>query len=1307
MCWLAGVERAGGLIDQFNQTLMLQAPVGVSEAVVVVMVQALLDRHAMLRLRVDDDGAGGWSLWVPEPGSVDARTCVQSVEVLSDDAVVAARSRLDPAAGVMLSALWAQASGQLVVIIHHLAVDAVSWRILVEDLNFAWAAYRGGQQIVLPISGTSFARWASLLVEHARRPHVVEQADAWKQLAWAGLALPMVDPAADTYATAGHLSEVLDTETTSMLLAEVPTAFHTGIHEILVIAFALAVREFLGTAAPIGIDVEGHGRDEELGEGVDLTHTVGWFTIKYPVALTVGGLSWAQVITGQAGLGALIKDAKEQLGALPDPLSYGVLRYLNPEVDLAGPDPGIGFNYLGRLGVSGAGAGGVSADVWRISQQALSVIGAAAVGVPMALAHTVELNAVTIDTDTGAYLHANWTWAPSALDHAQISRLSRLWFEALGGICAHVRAGGGGLTPSDIAPARLSQPQIDELHRQYRIADILPLTPLQQGLLFHASTTAGHDNDVYAVQLDIALSGALDRYRLRDAVHTVINRHPHLVARFSQQFDQPVQIIPQDPVPGWRYVELDGGTDSDDVDALITRVCAAERAAVCDLDNPPGFRTILIRLAADRHRCVFTFHHLVADGWSLPILLGEIFAGYHGQRLAAPAPYRRFVAWLAGQDLDAARAAWQQVLAGCDTPTLVGPPQRLRVGTREVTSFQVAEQTTRAVGELARSSHTTVNTVLQGAFAQLLCWLTGQHDVVFGTPVSGRPAEVAGADSMVGLLINTVPVRATLTAATTTTDLLSQLQDTYNDTLEHQHLALAEIHRITGQELLFDTLFVYENYPIDTTALTGAHELTLTEVTSRESTHYPLTLQAAPGTQLGLRLEYDTEVFDAVSIEALAERLQRVLVAMTADPGRRLSSIDVLTEAEHTRLDQISNRTVLTRPAPPAVAVPALFAAQLARIPEAVAIRCGTRSMTYRELEEAANRWAHFLVGQGAGPGEVVALLFARCAEAIVAMLAVLKTGAAYLPIDPGLPATRIGFMLADTAPITAITTADLHARLDDDHLPDHLPDHLHDLLIIDIDDPGVQNQPSTALPTPAPTDIAYLIYTSGTTGVPKGVAVTHHNITQLFDALQIGVCSPRPNRCGRSICRMRSTSRCSRSAGRCCWWAAGDHTRVGGRLTARFPRLTVAEQVSVLTQTPSAVGMLAAQGLDSTALVIGAEPCPAELVERWAPGRVMVNVYGATEATMWASNAPLVRGGCAADWFTGAGGGVVCVGWVVACGAGRGGGGVVCGWPRGRGGVLAAGGVDGVAVCGVSVRWVRSAGTTDVSDRGFGVLGC
>ena len=310
---------------------------------------------------------------------------------------------------------------------------------------------------------------------------MVDQADTWRQVAATPAALPPPQSETDTYATAGHLTVSLDAETTRQLLIEVPAAFHTGIQDILLIAFGLAWVEFSGSSASIGIDVEGHGRHEDLADDVDLSRTVGWFTTKYPVALAVDGLRWAQVVAGDAALGPIVKRAKEQLRALPEGLTYGLLRYLNTDIDLPGSDPAIGFNYFGRLGAAEA-----AGDLWRVSQDGVAV-STSATAVPMPLAHTLALNAGAVDTGTGPRLHADWTWAPSALDHVQVGRLSQLWFDALAGICAHVQRGGGGMTPSDITPAHLTQHQIDELQQHYRIADILPLTPLQQGLLFHAT----------------------------------------------------------------------------------------------------------------------------------------------------------------------------------------------------------------------------------------------------------------------------------------------------------------------------------------------------------------------------------------------------------------------------------------------------------------------------------------------------------------------------------------------------------------------------------------------------------------------------------------------------------------------------------------------------------------------------------------------------------------------------------------------------------------------------------------------------
>ncbi|WP_156745113.1 non-ribosomal peptide synthetase, partial [Mycobacterium sp. 1165178.9] len=1215
MRWLEDIDAP---VEEFNQTVVVLAPAGATEADVVVLLQALLDRHPMLRLRVDDDGSGGWSLHVPEAGSTDAGACLSSAHVLSDEALISARSQLNPAAGVMLSALWVGSTGQLVVIIHHLAVDGVSWRILLEDLNIAWAQRRAGQPVDLPVTGTSFVSWASLLAEKARSPEITGLAETWRKSAAIPGALPAVQPGLDTYATAGRLSVDLDVETTRMLLGEVPAAFHAGVHEILLIAFGLAAAEFLGSAgAPIGIDVEGHGRHEELAADVDLSRTVGWFTTKYPVSLGVGSLRWSQVSAGEAALGAVVKDAKEQLRALPQGLTYGLLRYLNPDVELGGSDPAIGFNYLGRFG---APAGDRSGDGWRFGQEGWSLTGAAG-ATPMPLAHTVELNAGTVDADTGPYLHADWTWAPSALDRAAVNRLSQLWFEALAGICAHVRAGGGGLTPSDIAPARLSQHQIDELCRQERIADVLPLTPLQQGLLFHATTAQGSDDGMYALQLDFTLSGALDPDRLRDAVHVVVNRHPHLVARFRTQFDEPVQIIPADPAAQWRFIDLHAAGGDVVADDLIQDISATERDAVRDLAGGPVFRAAVIRTAERRHRFVLTFHHILVDGWSLPILLREIFASYYDQPLPATVSYRTFLIWLADRDLDAARAAWRDALAGFDTPTLVGPQDRLGRGRRGFASSRVPEPTTQALNELARSCHATVSTVLQGAWALLLTSLTGHHDVAFGTPRSrAGQSEVPGAESMVGLLINTVPVRVRITATTTTADLLAQLQSTHNDLLDHQHLALIDIHRVTGHEQLFDTLFVYENYPIDTVVPSDADAdaLAITEFTNLEYNHYPLTMEALPGREIELRVEYDTDVFDAARIEALIERLQRVLVAMTADPTRALSTVDLLDRSER---ELVLSRWSGAQVTAPVGIAPELLAAAVSADPDAVAALDGARAISYRELDQRSTRLARVLIESGVGPERAVGVAMGRCLEVVVAWWAVVKAGGVYVPVDRAHPVERITTLLdtvsavcvltcggdtvagVGTRPVLRVDTLDLSGRSADP--------------ITDADRPA-------ALATD---DTAFVIFTSGSTGTPKGVAVSHAGL--------LGWAAAQRNLFGLDAgarVLMVATPTFDASVGELLLAVASRATLVvappqvyaGDALTA----LLHDHRVSAAILTPTVLWSLDRDRLGELGtLVAVGEACPPEVVSAWAPGRRMFNGYGPSETTIWVTCAPLSAG--------------------------------------------------------------------------------
>ena len=443
------------------------------------------------------------------------------------------------------------------------------------------------------------------------------------------------------------------------------------------------------------------------------------------------------------------------------------------------------------------------------------------------------------------------------------------------------------------------------------------------------------------------------------------------------------------------------------------------------------------------------------------------------------------------------------------------------------------------------------------------------------------------------------------------------MQDAHNHTLDHQHLPLTEIHRITGHDQLFDTLFVYENYPIDTGGLIGTDGLAVTDFTGRERNHYPLTIVVRPGDEFSLRVEFDADVFDLESVETLILRFQRVLATMTAEPhSPAVVDGSCSISASMSRLDEIGNRAVLSQRMTP-VRLPVLFAAQVARIPEAVAVTFRDRSMTYRELDEAANRLAHLLADQGAGPGQCVALLFNSFRPGDRGDPGSTKTGAAYVPIDPAVPGGPVGVHDHRCG-------AD---RCDNHHRVGRAPGGCG-LPVVDVDDPRIATQLGTALPAPAADDLAYIIYTSGTTGVPKGVAITHYNVTRLFDSMDVGV----------ELGPKQVWSQCSSLAFDFSVWEIWGALLHGGRLVVvpesvtgssdDLHALLVDEHVSVLSQTPSAAAVLSPEGLDSAALMAAGEACPGEVVDRWAPGRVVINGYGPTETTVYATiSAPLTAG--------------------------------------------------------------------------------
>nr|WP_322861440.1 amino acid adenylation domain-containing protein [Mycobacterium europaeum]MEA1162574.1 amino acid adenylation domain-containing protein [Mycobacterium europaeum] len=515
--------------------------------------------------------------------------------------------------------------------------------------------------------------------------------------------------------------------------------------------------------------------------------------------------------------------------------------------------------------------------------------------------------------------------------------------------------------------------------------------------------------------------------------------------------------------------------------------------------------------------------------------------------------------------------------------------------------------------------------VIQAALAVLLAKLSTNTDVALGFPIAGRRDPAL--DEVVGVFVNTLVLRVNLSADPSVAELLTQVRAHSLAAYEHQdvpfELLVERLNptRSLAHHPLVQVALAWQNH--DPTSL-NLGELQVSHVpvetrTARMDLTFSLaerrTKEGWPD-GIGGAVEFRTDIFDPASIQTLITRFERVLTAMTADPSRPVSLIEVLDADEHARLDRWGNRAVLDEPTTAAgVSIPAAFAAQVARTPRAVALTFRGSSMSYQELDEDANRLAHWLIGHGAGPGTRVGLLVERSAHAIVAILAVLKTGAAYVPMDSGWPAARIESLLIDAAPIALLTTTELAEQLNG----------YDDLRVLDVNDPAVDAHPSTALPGPAADDIAYLIYTSGTTGIPKGVAATHHNVTQLLGSLDAHLRVPAWAQ-WHSYAFDASVEEI---------WGALLH---GGRLVVvpeavatspdELRTLLITQQVEMLSQTPSSLGELQPVGLESVALLVAGEACPAEMVDRWASGRVMINAYGPTEATVCASrSAPLAPG--------------------------------------------------------------------------------
>ncbi|HKV95701.1 MAG TPA: amino acid adenylation domain-containing protein [Candidatus Angelobacter sp.] len=1107
-CWFL---ESGGTLHRFSQSIVLQVPANLKRQDLVRVLQTIINHHDALRLRFT--GAQGpredWRLDIQTQDAVNADSCLRVIDIagLSGDACKqkitqegqAATERLSAENGIMLQAVWFNAGrtapGHLLLTIHHVVVDGVSWRILVPDLMAAWAAISAGNDPVLEPSPFSFRGWVERLSREALNPERMRELSFWTDaLKNAPELVPggQLDPSRDTLDKARQIVLTLPPKVTAPLLNQVASTFHTRINDVLLTGLVLSVLQWQrqhhsSDNTSVLIDLEGHGR-ERIFEGVDLSRTVGFFTIMFPLHLDVGPLDLEEAWAGGKALGSALKSIKEQLRAVPDNgIGYGLLRYLNPETApaLSGLTKSqIDFNYLGRFPVaettdwspSDAFTGGLDPE--------------------MSFHHPLEIDSMVVERAAGPELTALWTWIPGILSEQDVQLMAEGWFHMLEALVQlSEQPGVGGLTPSDLPLVALSQSEIDRLENEYGdIEDILPLSPVQEGMLFHAFYDASGP-DVYNVQIALRLEGPLDEKLLEAATKALLSRHKNLSVAFKyQDLDRPVQIIPRDFSVPWDTLDL-SALAPQERERSWAEFVKRDGLVRFDPGTSPLFMFHLVRFAPKEFRLLITTHHILIDGWSTFLMIDELQKIYehHGNASALPrvTAFRDYLTWLTSRDRSSAEAAWREALAGLEEGTRLSPLASLgdpKIPERIVISLD--EETTQRLTAQARARNLTVNTIVQGAWAVLLSRHTGQEDVVFGSTVAGRAPEIAGVESMVGLLINTVPTRVRLGSADSFDDLVNRLNQEQSRLLPHQYLGLVEIQRLTKLNELFDTLVVFENFPRGeegTAGPSGGLRFSLLDL--NDAAHYPLTLIIGPSRRLDMFFTYHPDHFSSNFVEILSQRFIRLLTAFATAPDQPVNFIDLLDEQERRQIVVEFNRSHTEYPRNRTMME--LFAEQVQRRGEEVAVICDQERISYNDLDHRSNQLARYLKNLGVGPEKLVGISVERSIDMVLAMVGILKAGGAYVPIDPAYPADRFRFMAEDS---------DIGVLLTQKRLVQRIPQLKAHVVCLDRDWDEIAQQSNQSFQTKVlPEDLAYVIYTSGSTGQPKAAAVSHCSMIRLL----------------------------------------------------------------------------------------------------------------------------------------------------------------------------------------------------------------
>ena len=1027
-------------VHHFNQAVLLKARERLSREALLKALAAIHTAHAAFRTRF-------------APGVQElARSAAPRFEVVNlrgtsseSSALAAHAGRLQASFDLAVAPLAAfglyrlSDGDRLLLVLHHLIVNGVSWRILFEDLGQAYQQALRGDVAALGPAGSYF-EFARAQAEYARTPALAGETAFWTEVeSVPALRIPPdFDHPGNRYSETATLNSELDESDTEALLTTAHRAYNTAINDLLLTALARAAKARCGMDR-MRLLVEGHGR-EAIAKEIDITRTVGWFTSLYPVALD---------LTGAADLGGQILKIKSILRRIPDKgIGYGILRYLTPGTSF-GRLPEFGFNYLGQF----------DGDLDSAFSFASEPVGSTHGG-SLERTQTVELEAVV----TGRRLHLTASYNPRLHKRETIQRFLDSYTAELRAVIRHCAAGGGG------------------------VEEVLPLSPLQEGMLFHALESQSQS---YFEQFTYLMRGDLDVARFAAAWNQLARRHSALRTAILGIGDgKPVQAVLRNRGVEFEYRDL-RPLPADQRAALVERHRRADRARGFDLERDPLMRVAVLQTGNRECEIVWSHHHIILDGWSVGIVQQELAALYGGQTLPPAPPYSRFLDWLSARDHEASRRYWAAYLDGCGQPARIpglDTAGRARGWAFEEHTFHFDKDATAALASLAARHGVTMSAVLQAAWSILLGAYNGSEDVVFGVVASGRPPALSGVESIVGLFLDTAPVRVRLDGRETLWELARRIQAGALERVPHHHFPLSEMQMLSGTaHTLFDHVLVFENYPFAAAAPPG---LTVENVRAFEQMHYDFSIVAEPLEELEITFKFNANVAPRRQMALIEGHLRALIASVLRDSGVRIAALDIRSEEERSRQSPPAacraiplGRTVLDR-----------FEDQVEQTPGRIAVESGSGSLTYLELDTRANSLAHCLRAHGLRTGDVAGIFLPNGSAYLVSILAVMKAGGVFVPLDVEAPPRRFAALLAKVQPKAMLTAPEHRAALLS-RLEGVTAENRPQSVLLWNADEGDSPQTGGLDPRPAPADTAYIMFTSGSTGEPKAILGSHEGL--------------------------------------------------------------------------------------------------------------------------------------------------------------------------------------------------------------------